>query len=150
MFAQRLKQLRGENGITQVQLAEQLGVSKGTVAMWEIGKREPNFDTLVQLSDIFDRRTDYILGHSEDASSVQLSEDKNEQLGRWEAEDSFYQTILQYLRLDHFGKRTVERVVDAEIERCREQESLFPESNFKLIVRIKAKASEDVQNAEHI
>ena len=39
MFAQRLKQLRAENKMTQVQLAEKLGVSKGTVAMWETDKR---------------------------------------------------------------------------------------------------------------
>ena len=46
MFADRLKTLRAEKGITQVQLAEILGVTKGTVAMWETGKREPNFETL--------------------------------------------------------------------------------------------------------
>ena len=50
MFAQRLKELRKEKHMTQVQLAELLGVSKGTVAMWEIGKREANFETLNALS----------------------------------------------------------------------------------------------------
>ena len=35
MFPERLKQLRKEKGLTQVTLAETLGVSKGTVAMWE-------------------------------------------------------------------------------------------------------------------
>ena len=34
MFAQRLKELRKKNNMTQVQLADKLGVSKGTVAMW--------------------------------------------------------------------------------------------------------------------
>ena len=68
MFAERLKELRKDKNMTQVQLAEALGVSKGTVAMWEIGKREPNFETLNRLSDIFDKRIDYILGNSNDAS----------------------------------------------------------------------------------
>lgn len=36
-FAERLKELRKENGYTQVTLAEALGLSKGTVAMWETG-----------------------------------------------------------------------------------------------------------------
>ena len=62
MFAERLKELRKGKNMTQVQLAEALGVSKGTIAMWEIGKREPNFETLDRLSDIFDKRIDYILG----------------------------------------------------------------------------------------
>ena len=42
MFPERLKQLRKEKGLTQVTLAETLGVSKGTVAMWETGKRMPS------------------------------------------------------------------------------------------------------------
>ena len=64
MFAERLKEIRNGAGMTQVQLAETLGVSKGTVAMWEIGKREPNYETLNALSGIFDKRIDYILGYS--------------------------------------------------------------------------------------
>ena len=35
MFGTRLKELRKKNGYTQVTLAEKLGVSKGTIAMWE-------------------------------------------------------------------------------------------------------------------
>ena len=64
MFANRLKEIRKEKNMTQVQLAEVLGVSKGTVAMWEIGKRQSNFETLNALSDIFDKKIDYILGYS--------------------------------------------------------------------------------------
>ena len=37
MFDERLKSLRKKCGYTQVSLAETLGVSKGTVAMWETG-----------------------------------------------------------------------------------------------------------------
>lgn len=49
MFAERLKALRKKHGYTQVSLAETLGVSKGTVAMWETGKRTPDFETLIGL-----------------------------------------------------------------------------------------------------
>ncbi len=137
MFAQRLKELRKEKHMTQVQLAELLGVSKGTVAMWEIGKREANFETLNALSTIFDRRIDYILGYSNDASSVELSESDVEQLGIWETEASFYETIMAYLRLDEYGKHAVESIIKAEAARCREHDSLFPEENFKVTLRIK-------------
>ena len=138
MFADRLKELRKENNMTQVQLAELLNISKGTVAMWEIGKREPNYDTLNALSTIFDRRIDYILGFSNDPSSVKKAEeDAEEQLGVWEAEETFHETIMAYLRLDEYGKHAVESVIKAEILRCREVESLFPEENFKVTVQIK-------------
>ena len=42
MFAERLKTIRKQKGYTQVSLAEKLEVSKGTVAMWETGKRTPD------------------------------------------------------------------------------------------------------------
>ena len=136
MLAERLKQLRSEKGMTQVQLAQMLGVSKGTVAMWETSKRKPSFEILSKLSDIFDRRMDYILGYSDDASSPQPPEEELDQLGFWAAEDSMHETIMQYLRLDEYGKQAVDAIIRAEFERCKAQESLFPASNFKLNLRI--------------
>ena len=38
-FSERIKELRKEKGITQIELADAMGLSKGTVAMWEVGKR---------------------------------------------------------------------------------------------------------------
>ena len=136
MLAERLKQLRSEKGMTQVQLAQMLGVSKGTVAMWETSKRKPSFEILSKLSDIFDRRMDYILGYSDDASSPQPPEEELDQLGCWAAENSMRETIMQYLRLDEYGKQAVEAIILAEFDRCKAQESLFPASNFKLNLRI--------------
>ena len=136
MLAERLKQLRSEKGMTQVQLAQMLGVSKGTVAMWETSKRKPSFEILSKLSDIFDRRMDYILGYSDDASSPQPTEEELDQLGSWAAEDSMRETVMQYLRLDEYGKQAVEAIIRAEFERCKAQESLFPASRFKLNLRI--------------
>lgn len=137
MFAHRLKELRKEKNMTQVQLAELLGVSKGTVAMWEIGKREPNFETLDALSDIFDRRIDYILGYSNDTSSPKMTEEDIEQLGIWEAEESFYETIMAYLRIDEYGKHAVESVIKAEVERCSENNTLFSTEDFKVSIKIR-------------
>ena len=136
MLAERLKQLRAEKGMTQVQLAQMLDVSKGTIAMWETSKRKPSFEILSKLSDIFDRRMDYILGYSDDASSPQPPEEELDQLGCWAAEDSMRETVMQYLRLDEYGKQAVEAIIRTEFERCKAQESLFPSSNFKLNLRI--------------
>ena len=136
MLAERLKQLRAEKGMTQVQLAQMLDVSKGTIAMWETSKRKPSFEILSKLSDIFDRRMDYILGYSDDASSPQPTEEELDQLGSWAAEDSMRETVMQYLRLDEYGKQAVEAIIRTEFERCKAQESLFPSSNFKLNLRI--------------
>ena len=136
MFAERLKELRKDKNMTQVQLAEELGVSKGTVAMWEIGKREPNFETLNRLSDIFDKRIDYILGYSNDASSPQLTEEDIDQLGRWEVEDQFREIIMAYLSLDEYGKTVVESLIKAEKLRCHEHQSICNTEDIVLSIRI--------------
>lgn len=139
MFAQRLKHLRAEKGITQIQLAEMLEVSKGTVAMWETDQRKPSWEILFQLSDIFDRRIDYILGHTDDVSSPKPTEEDIEQLGRWAAEESFYEDIMKYLRLDEYGKAAVEAVISSEFTRCHEQNTLFSADDYKLSIQIAQK-----------
>jgi len=136
MFAERLKELRKDKNMTQVQLADALGVSKGTVAMWEIGKREPNFETLNRLSDIFDKRIDYILGNSNDASSPRFTEEDIDQLGRWEVEDQFREIIMAYLSLDEYGKTAVESLIKAEKLRCHEQQSICNTEDIVLSIRI--------------
>ena len=136
MFAQRLKRLRAENQMTQVQLAEKLGVSKGTVAMWETDKRSPSFEMLAEMTNLFDRRMDYILGYSDDASSPKPTEEDIDQMGRWAAEESFYETIMAYLRLDEYGKNAVEALIANELQRCRDQETTFPEENFRLSIQV--------------
>ena len=136
MFAERLKELRKDKNMTQMQLAEALGVSKGTVAMWEIGKREPNFETLNRLSDIFDKRIDYILGNSNDASSPRFTEEDIDQLGRWEVEDQFREIIMAYLSLDEYGKTAVESLIKAEKLRCHEQQSICNTEDIVLSIRI--------------
>ena len=145
MFADRLKEIRTQKGITQVQLAETMGISKGTVAMWETGKREPNFETLNQLSDIFDKRIDYILGYSNDGSSPKMTEEDMEQLGVWAAEDSFNETVTAYLRLDEYGKAAVESLIRAEMVRCHEQGTLLSESGFSVSIRLKKDVKDDAE-----
>lgn len=139
MFDERLKSLRKKCGYTQVSLAETLGVSKGTVAMWETGKRTPDFETLIRLSDLFDVRTDYILGKSNDSSSAKLSDDDIEQLGRWELESVYTDLMKLYLSLDSFGQKDVENLIKSEAQRCKEQNTLQDVSNMAVQISIKNK-----------
>lgn len=136
MFAQRLKQLRAENQMTQVQLAEKLGVSKGTVAMWETDKRSPSFEMLAEMTNLFDRRMDYILGYSDDPSSPKPTDEEMNQMELWAAEECFHETIMAYLRLDEYGKNAVEALINNELQRCRDQETTFPEENFRLSIQV--------------
>ena len=70
LFSERLKELRGEHGITQDQLSEKTGLSHGCIAMLEVEKRTPTAQTLNALADYFGVTTDYLLGRTDDDSIV--------------------------------------------------------------------------------
>lgn len=46
-----LQELRKEHGLTQEQLAEQMGVARRTVSRWETGSNMPDMDILIDLSE---------------------------------------------------------------------------------------------------
>ena len=123
-YAARIKELIKANGYTQITLAKALSVSKGTVAMWETGKRAPGYEIINQLADMFDRRIDYILGYSDDATSPKLSEEEIDQLGQWEIDDQMQEAINMFMALDSYGRNTVEQLIRNEYYRCREQATL--------------------------
>ena len=66
MFAERLRLLRKKHSLTQVHFAQILNVANGTVAMWETGKREPDFETILRIADFFHVSVDYLLGRDEE------------------------------------------------------------------------------------
>lgn len=62
IFAQNLRDLRESVGIGQVRLANDIGVSKGIISLWENGKREPTLSYLVLLAKYFNVTIDYLVG----------------------------------------------------------------------------------------
>ena len=61
-FGMILKKLRLEEGLTQAQLAERLGVTKSVVSYYELHERTPSPEILIKLAAIFHVSTDYLLG----------------------------------------------------------------------------------------
>lgn len=64
-FNERLRQLRTAKKLSQAEFAEQIGISKSSVNMYERGEREPNFKTLEIIADYFNVDMDYLLGKSD-------------------------------------------------------------------------------------
>lgn len=48
--------------MTQAELADRLGISRVTLTNWEIGRANPDHETLVRIADLFGVTTDYLLG----------------------------------------------------------------------------------------
>ena len=91
MFSERLKASRKEAGLTQVELAEILKVSNGTVGMWETGKREPKFEAMVHLSKTLNKSVDYLIGLSEDEMPQRTDKiESNEESGLLVQADVIY------------------------------------------------------------
>ena len=63
MFRIELKKLRESKNISQYKLADELNVSQGAVAMWESGKREPDFKTVQKIASYFNVSVDNLLGN---------------------------------------------------------------------------------------
>ena len=131
MGTQRIKDLRKLQGLTQTDLAEKLGVSLSSVAMWETGKRTPGFKVLNYLSDLFDKSIDYILGTSDDDRSVKLTEADQSQLEAWQMEDDCHKIMRDYMSLDEFGKAAVENLIQMEKLRCMNQQTIITKSEDK-------------------
>lgn len=64
MFRERLRQLRNSKGMTQEELALNLGINKSTYSGYE-NDREPDFTTLLHIASYFNVTVDYLLGVSE-------------------------------------------------------------------------------------
>ena len=62
MLGARIKELRKEFGLSQVDLASRLEVTKQTISNWENGNIQPSVDMLVGLANVFNVTTDYLLG----------------------------------------------------------------------------------------
>lgn len=61
-FAERLKELRVEKGLSQRDIAKETGISQNAIAFWENAKRVPNANAVATLAKFFGVTTDYLLG----------------------------------------------------------------------------------------
>ena len=60
-LGERLKNLRIDNRFTQKEVVEKLGITGSTLSQYERNKRVPKNDVLVQLADLYNVSTDYLL-----------------------------------------------------------------------------------------
>lgn len=62
-FPEKILQFRKALGLSQEQLAEQVGVSRQSISKWETGQSAPELDKVVAMSRIFGISTDELLGN---------------------------------------------------------------------------------------
>ena len=72
ILAEKIAMLRKQNGWSQEELAEQLGISRQSVSKWESGNAIPDLDKIIKMSGIFGVSTDYLL--KDEMDSITASE----------------------------------------------------------------------------
>lgn len=105
-----LKIFRKKSGFTQEQIAEKIGVSRQTVAKWEIGDTLPNIDNIIALADLYEVTVDSLVRNVATGSGA--SSDKQHMFG--------------FVRVNENGQISLP-------QQCREVFDINPQDTFLVL-----------------
>ena len=60
-IGERLKELRSEKNLSQMELSKATGISQSSIARWELNKSEPTASDIIVLAKFFGESADYLL-----------------------------------------------------------------------------------------
>ena len=103
-FGERLRRRREEKGMTQQQLAQQLGISKSAVGNYETGVSMPREDVLLRLFSALDAEPNYLFQDSFHSGGGVLSSGEQ-------------QLVQRYRALSAKGKAAIDAVLEAAEEK---------------------------------
>lgn len=116
-----LKLLRTEKKLSQENLSKKIGVSRSTVAMWENGSSQPDTDTLIKLSEIFNVSVDYLIGNSEFKS-------KEEMLNHFDETndiETLKDGVDRYEEFTNKDKKDIAKIMDFTLDALSNEEALM-------------------------
>ena len=134
-FGSRLKERREQLGITQIQLAEKLGVSKGAIGNYETDLNSPKATILYKVFEVLNCDANYLF-------QDEMNESPEDNDARYEA---YKWLIDKYISLDNYGRKAVDAILEIECERCSEftkREDFYESDELKEVAR----ATENVFN----
>jgi len=109
LLGDKIKLLREDRGVSQLELAKILEVGNSTLSMYESNTRKPDYEVIKKIADYFNVTTDYLLG---------LTEVPNQQYHDQILED--YPEIISILRrnkrkLNDQDKKRIARIIEAAV-----------------------------------
>lgn len=100
-FSERLKKLRKDAGLTQVDVANKLGISQPAYASWERGVKKPTQDNLVKIAQVLNVSVDYLVGNSEEKTdeldNIELLFRMNSKGLTKEEKDIFKKELIEFM-----------------------------------------------------
>lgn len=111
LFGKRLREVRKNQGLTQKQLADKLGLTKTSISCYESGSRTPTLDTLIDLANELGVELSYFLGTenyyvaSDDSDyGINLAKDEIDLIKEFRHHELLYKRLLSE------PKRTIELI----------------------------------------
>ena len=101
-LSQKLKELRKKQGLTQLELAERLFVSRQAISGWEAGTSRPSTENLQSLSRLFNIPLETLLGDTAEEAPEKLPAEeqaKEEGKGQGLGKDRRYKAIVMVIVL---------------------------------------------------
>lgn len=122
----RMKERRESLGLTQVQLANMLGVTKGAIGNYETDSNSPKAAILYKVFEVLKCDANYLFQDEiRDHAEYQATPAEMERL------------VKKYRSLDPYGKEAVDGILDVEWRRCRAEEeaqSIAPQEEASFVV----------------
>lgn len=109
----RIRELRLEIDISQKELAERTGINKSTISDYEMGKKLPTAQTILQLVKFFGVDANYLL---QDEMAEVRARNSNIELSKGEEK-----AVMMYRELDDYGKDVVDTILEKEHSRTVQQ-----------------------------
>lgn len=97
----KLREIRKAADMTMKELGAKVGVTESAIGLYETGKREPNYEMLLRLSEALGCQVSDIMGHTTQQAVEHISE-----------------IDIKYNALDPHGKKIVKTILDMEYARC--------------------------------
>ncbi|TDG00287.1 helix-turn-helix domain-containing protein [Paenibacillus piri] len=100
-YGERIASLREKQFLTQEELSKKLGITRASLSHYENNRREPDYDTIVKIANLFNVSIDYLVGRTNDPQGV-LDEEVRDFVDSLELSDG---SILDKFALTIDGKK---------------------------------------------
>lgn len=97
-FKDMLKLFRMREHLSQSELAEKLGISASSISMYEVGKREPDFETEEKIADFFNTDLNTLRGKDTEVLSESDPEIRRIQRARQKMPPQDKEFMMEMLR----------------------------------------------------
>lgn len=140
MIGERIKNLRLNLGYKQEELAEKLSISRSSLSLYEIDKRDPDSVTSIKIADFFNVSLDYLNGRTDEPTPIyDVKQELNDELdteSKWlnflknlSGDSMFY----QYENIDEEQKMAIMEEYKEKLEKKKKKVEKFMDYSDEVI-----------------